>query len=260
MPYCLSRLFLSFYLLISTVTLVVSAQQQVVLGSTSPDIVYLPSLCNVSNMGCFSAWQQIYIDCPSINGTPVIVTSTTGPIPQTGNIVPQLFLTFRASTLYLRTSPFSNATVNFSITADPSGVTITKQVNTNISLIIADNLPESQTTTLGVTFLQGLSPTRFDIESITLNVTNSSATSSYLPTPTLPISSFPPNLSPSSTSAVISNTSQRTGVIIGATLGGVLGSLAISIAGFFIYRRWRRRRIWRSEVDVGIYPMRRRTR
>ncbi|KAG2031666.1 hypothetical protein BDR03DRAFT_875520 [Suillus americanus] len=169
MLHSLSRLFLSFHLLITTVTLVVSAQQQVVLGSTSPEIVYLPSLCNVSNTECFSAWQQIYI----IDGTPVIVTSTTGPISQTGNIVPQLFLTFRASTLYLRTSPFSNATVNFSLTADPSGVTITKQVNTNISLIIADNLPESQTTILGVTFLQGLSPTRFDVESITLNVTNS---------------------------------------------------------------------------------------
>ncbi|KAG2345854.1 hypothetical protein BDR05DRAFT_960165 [Suillus weaverae] len=169
MPHCLSRLFL----LLSTVTLVVFAQQQVVLGSTDPDIVYLPPLCNVSNMGCLSAWQ-IYIQFPSINGTPVIVTSTTGPIPQTGNAVPQLFLTFRASALYLLASPFSNATVNFSLTADPSGVTITKQFNTNIDqLIIANNLPESQTTTLGITFLQGLSPTRFDVESITLNVTNS---------------------------------------------------------------------------------------
>lgn len=56
MPHCLFQLFLSFYLLISTVTLAVSAQQQVVLGSTDPDLVYLPSLCNVSNTGCFSAW------------------------------------------------------------------------------------------------------------------------------------------------------------------------------------------------------------
>lgn len=253
------RLSLSFYLL-RTVTLVVSAQQQVVLGSTNPDIVYVPPLCNVSNTGCSSAWQQIYIDCPSTNGTPVIVTTTTGPIPQSGNLVPQLFLTFRASTIYLRTSPFSNATVNFSITADPSGVTITNQVNTNIDqLIIADNLPESQTSTLGITFLRGLSPTRFDVESITLNVTNSSATSSYLPTLSLPTSSLPPSLSPSSTSTANSTTSQRTGIIIGATVGGVLGSLAISIASFCVYWRWRRRRIWRSEVDVGIYPMRPRT-
>jgi hypothetical protein len=56
MPYRLSRLFLSFYLLIGTVTLVVSAQQQVVLGSTDPDLVYLPPLCNISNIGCLSAW------------------------------------------------------------------------------------------------------------------------------------------------------------------------------------------------------------
>lgn len=259
MPHCLFQLFLSFYLLISTVALAVSAQQQVVLGSTDPDLVYLPSLCNVSNTGCFSAWQ-IYFDFPSIDGTPVIVTSTTGPIPQDGNAVPQLFLTFRASTLYLRTSPLSNATVNFSLTADPSGVTITKQINTNISqLIIADNLPESQTTTLGVTFLQGVSSTRFDVESITLNVTDSSATSSYLPTPSLPMSSFPPSIFTSSASTVNSNTSQRTGIIIGATLGGVLGPLVISIAGFFVYRRWRKRRLRRSEADRGIYSMRQRT-
>lgn len=41
--------------------------------------------------------RQIYIDFPSINGTPVIVTSTTGPIPQAGNAIPQLFLTFRGA-------------------------------------------------------------------------------------------------------------------------------------------------------------------
>jgi hypothetical protein len=74
----------------------------------------------------------------------------------------------------------------------------------------------------------------------------------------LPISSFPPSLSPS-TSTVISNTSQRTDVIIGATLGGVLGPLAISIPGYLFYRRWRRRQMERLEVDVGIYPLRRRT-
>ncbi|KAG0698167.1 hypothetical protein DFH29DRAFT_942556 [Suillus ampliporus] len=251
MPDCLSRLFLCLYLLISTLTLVVCAQQQVVIESTSPDIEYIPQLCNVSttDSGCLSAWQ-INIDIPDIDGTVTVATSTTGPIPQTGNLVPQMFLTFRASTLYLRTSPFSNATVNFSLTADPSGVTITRQVNTTIGLIIADNLPETQMTTLCVTFLQGSSPTRLDIESITLNVTNSSATSSYLPTLSLPTSSFPPSILPSSTSTAKSNASQRTGTIIGGTLGGVLGLLAILIAGIFLYRRWRRHRI-RSEVDVG---------
>jgi hypothetical protein len=75
--------------------------------------------------------------------------------------------------LYLRTSPLSNATVNFSLTAEPSGVTITQQVNTSINLIVAVNLPETQTTTLGITLLQGSSPTRFDVESITLTVANS---------------------------------------------------------------------------------------
>ncbi|KAG1735938.1 uncharacterized protein EDB91DRAFT_1143638 [Suillus paluster] len=252
MPDCLSRLFLCLYLL-STLTLVLRAQQQVVLESTNPDIVYIPQLCNASaaETGCLSAWQT-YIDIPNINGTAAVATGTMGPIPQTGNTPPQMFLTFRASALYLRTSPFSNATVNVSLTADPNGVSITRQVNTSVGLIIAENLPETQTTTLGVTFLQGPSPTRFDVESITLNVTNSSAaSSSYLPTLSLPTSSFPPSLSPSSTSTAKSNASQRTGTIIGGTLGGVLGFLAILIAGTLVYWRWRRRRIRRSETGAG---------
>ncbi|OAX36209.1 hypothetical protein K503DRAFT_772749 [Rhizopogon vinicolor AM-OR11-026] len=230
MPHPLSRLFL-----LSAVILLVSAQQAVVLNSTNPDIVYSPPICTTLT-DCLSSWQ-IY-DIPGL-GTPVV--ATTGPIPQAGNIIPQMYLTFRASTLFLRTSTLSNATVNFSLTAVPSGVSITQQVNTTTSLIIAVNLPETQTTTLGVTFLQGSSPTRFDVESITLIVANGSATSSYLPSISLPTPSLPPTITPSSSSTVTSDTSQRTGTIIGATLGGALGLLVL-ITGILVYRRWHRPR------------------
>lgn len=81
----------------------------------------------------------------------------------------QLYL---ASTLYLRTSSLSNATVNLTLTAEPTDLSITTAVNTSISLIVAVNIPESQTTTLGVTVLQEDVPTRFDVESITLTVSN----------------------------------------------------------------------------------------
>ncbi|OJA15232.1 hypothetical protein AZE42_07982 [Rhizopogon vesiculosus] len=208
MPHPLSRLFL-----LSAVTLLVSAQQAVVLDSTNPDIVYSPPICTTAT-DCLSSWQ-IYDNIPGL-GTPVV--ATTGPIPQAGNIIPQMYLTFRASTLFLRTSTLSNATVNFSLTAVPGGVSITHQVNTTTSLIIAVDLPETQTTTLGVTFLQGSSPTRFDVESITLIVANNSATSSYLPSISLPTPSLPPTITPSSSSAVTSDTSQRTGTIIESPL------------------------------------------
>ncbi|KAJ8591421.1 hypothetical protein M405DRAFT_788871 [Rhizopogon salebrosus TDB-379] len=248
MPDCLSGLFLCLYLL-STALPVVFAQQQVVLQSINPDIVYSPPLCNASaiDAGCLSSWQVDVI--PGI-ATPVV--AATGPIPQTGNIIPQMFLSFRASMLYLRTSPLSNATVNFSLTAEPSGVTITQQVNTSINLIVAVNLPETQTTTLGITLLQGSSPTRFDVESITLTVANSSATSSYLPSISLPTSSRPPTVTPSSTSTATSDTSSQTGTIIGATLGAVLGLLVMLIAGILVYRRLRWPRIRRSDLPAMI--------
>lgn len=53
MPDCLSWLFL----LLSTVTLVVCAQQQIILESTNSDIVYSPPLCNPADTGCLSPWS-----------------------------------------------------------------------------------------------------------------------------------------------------------------------------------------------------------
>ncbi|KAF9224155.1 hypothetical protein BS17DRAFT_780574 [Gyrodon lividus] len=168
MPDSLSQLSLALYF-VDILTLRVFAQQNVILSSTNPDIIYNPPPCSPSFIitGCVSPWQ---LSNDTVPGTTIV--STNGPIPEAGNVVPQMFLSFRASTLYLRTTSLSNATVNLTLTAEPTDVSITTQLNTSISLIVVINLPETQTTTLGVTFLPGDLPTRFDVESITLTVAN----------------------------------------------------------------------------------------
>ncbi|KAF8555866.1 hypothetical protein OG21DRAFT_1460388 [Imleria badia] len=220
MPDSLSRICLILGLLLPAL-----ANQDVVLLSTDPDIIYNPPLCTPSSIvaGCTSPWQ---LSNDTISGTTVVYTD--GPIPQAGNVIPQMFFNFRASALYLRTTSFSNATVNLTLTAEPTDVSITTELNTSISLIAAVNIPDTQTTTLGVTFLQGDLPTRLDIESITLTVANTSATSSFLPSASLPISISPPTVVPSPSVSSTPNSGVTNKVtIISVILGGTLGALLL---------------------------------
>ncbi|KAF8840397.1 hypothetical protein BDN67DRAFT_968586 [Paxillus ammoniavirescens] len=238
MPDSLSRLCLALSFL-GILTLRAFAQENVVLSSTNPDIIYNPPLCSPSSIitGCVSPWQ---VSNDTQTGT--ITVFTNGPIPEAGNVIPQMFLSFRASMLYLRTSSLANATINFTLTAEPGDISITSQLNTSIRLVEVVNLPETQTTTLGITFLVEDVPTRFDVESVTLSVANASATSSFLPSPSLPFSSSPPTLVPFPTATQSSTASDEKATIIGATLGAVLGALIIAIACFVIYRKYRRAR------------------
>ncbi|KAG8221117.1 hypothetical protein J3R82DRAFT_2644 [Butyriboletus roseoflavus] len=204
MPDSLVRIYLALGLLLPAL-----AQQTVLLLSTDPDIIYNPPLCTSSSTkpGCISPWQ---VSNDTIPGTTIVYTN--GPIPQAGNVIPQMFLTFRASTLYLRTTSSSNATVNLTLTAEPTDVSMTTEVNTSISLIVAVNIPEAQMTTLGITFLQGNLPARFDIESITLAVANASSPPIVVSLPTV---SSTPN----------SGAKNNKATIIGAILGSILGAL-----------------------------------
>ncbi|KAI6122614.1 hypothetical protein EDD16DRAFT_1570044 [Pisolithus croceorrhizus] len=159
-----------------------------------------------------------------------------------------MFLTFRASSLYLYPSPLSNATVNFTLTAEPSDASITSMVNTSISIIMAVGLPLTQMTTLGITYIPGDLPTRFDVESIVLVVANASETASYLPSLALPSSSTPP-LFTSSSSPTSSQTSSGVSevTILGATLGSVLGGLVILVIVLSVAlyrRRVKSRTVW----------------
>ncbi|KAI6149639.1 hypothetical protein BKA82DRAFT_4131576 [Pisolithus tinctorius] len=155
------------------------AQQIVVLSSNDPDIIYNPPLfffrCRfwlyqpVSSIVNVRLHLKQLLNHSSVSTT---VISTNGPIPQAGNVIFQMFLTFRASSLCLYPSPVSNATVNLTLAAELSDTSITSMVNTSINIITAVGLPQTQATTLGITFILGDLPTRFDVESITLVVAN----------------------------------------------------------------------------------------
>ncbi|KAI6023794.1 hypothetical protein BKA83DRAFT_344056 [Pisolithus microcarpus] len=211
------------------------AQQIVTLASTDPGIIYNPSLCPSSNAtsDCVSPWQLV--NDSSVSTTAI---STSGPIPQAGNVIPQMFLTFQASSLYLYASPLSNATVNFTLTAEPSDTSITSMVNTSIGVINAVGLPPTQMTTLGITYIPGDLPTRFDVVSITLVVANARHVVLHvlLVDTTLPLPYSPRRRLPTSTQSS-SGVSEVT--ILGATLGSVLGGLVILVVvlSVALYRR-----------------------
>ncbi|EGN96901.1 hypothetical protein SERLA73DRAFT_140747, partial [Serpula lacrymans var. lacrymans S7.3] len=121
----LSPVFLVLLVLNTSIALVF-AQQNVTLQSTAPQIVYSPSLCSNSTTGsCVSAWQVLN----DIPGTSVV--STTGPVPQAGNIIPQMFLSFIGSAAYIYTSSLSTAIINVTLTAYPSEEFITHQIDSS---------------------------------------------------------------------------------------------------------------------------------
>ncbi|KAI0034456.1 hypothetical protein K488DRAFT_37743, partial [Vararia minispora EC-137] len=81
------------------------------------------------------------------------VTTTSGPQNASLSIIPQLFLSLRGTSLTLRTSSISNATANITLTAQPSGTTLTASFNTSSGAISAVNLPPNEDMTLALTYI-----------------------------------------------------------------------------------------------------------
>jgi len=226
-------------------------QQNVSVSNTSPQIIYTPFLCNAttvtSNPDCKGAWRVM-----NINGTNVV--STDGPDAEEANIIPQMFFQFRASALYLTTSVLSNATANLTVFAGSTVIPAT--LNTSVGLVDIVNLIESDITTLTITFVPGPIPSRLDIGSLWLAVTNDTATSSFLPSMTLPPSMSlptftPPSSTASSTSSASSSTSSasntRTQIhkklikdALGLVLGLGLGLTFLTGIGLYYWKRRRR--------------------
>ncbi|EIW75182.1 hypothetical protein CONPUDRAFT_112458 [Coniophora puteana RWD-64-598 SS2] len=220
------------------------AQQTVRIPSTSADIDYSPALCNASvSESCSGVWQ-VLSDVPNTS-----VVATYGPANATGDIIPQAFFSFRASSVQVRTSPYSNATINFTLSAPSTGVFVTKEIQSDVQLIVGADIPDTQVTTLGITFIPQEATTRFDIEYIELNVTNSSATSSFLPSFTLPASSSPPTYFPP-TSTSQSHHSASSGTIAGAVVGSVLGVCAIGVVAGLFYRKRNRGQLRRLSMKM----------
>ncbi|RDB18528.1 hypothetical protein Hypma_000235 [Hypsizygus marmoreus] len=228
-----------------------SNKRNITIPSTSAQIVYTPFVCNAStaltNPRCDGAWQIIDLHKQTF-------VSTNGPAPASANIIPQMFLRFRASALYLSTSALSNSTTN--ITVSNNGTSTAAVFNSSVGVIAVINLPEAETTTVAITYIPDADapfPSRLDIGSLMLTVSDNPATSVFLPSMTLPPSSAPPTFTPHPTSTNTpsqsaepqpQSASNRTKIAeaVGITIGLGLGLTAFSVLGYVCWRRRRRRR------------------
>ncbi|KAF7309516.1 hypothetical protein MIND_00322400 [Mycena indigotica] len=226
--------------------LLVAGSANVSVSNTAHEIIYTPFLCNATTVlidpDCSGAWQ-VQRNTTNIGGIPTV--STRGPSPEGANIIPQMFMAFRASALYLSTSVISNATANFTITS--KSVSATRIVNSAAGLVAIVNLVESELTTLAVTFIPQTTVSRLDIGSILLTVSNRAATSSFLPTMSLPPSMSPPTFIPSTSAspfpskAAARSLPHRAAVTEALSLVLGLGvGLSIIVSALFFW--WRRRR------------------
>ncbi|KAI0923543.1 hypothetical protein AcW1_006468 [Taiwanofungus camphoratus] len=197
------------------------------------------TLISGASGSCNSAWHII----PSPDSPESTVTSTSGPTIGSGNLVPQVFLTFTGLALYIRTSSLSTAIANITLSTQNPAISITTQVDSAAGLITVIGLLENETTTLAITFVASNEPTQLDIGSFTITLPNNGMSPSILPT--LPVSSTLPTFSPIVTTPTQHKSQSQTGAditaeVLGAVLGVVLGT--IGAAGITYYYKKRRQR------------------
>jgi len=189
------------------------------------------------------------------------VTSTIGPDPVAGDIIPQMFLSFIGSAIYIRTSPLSRAATKITISSSsPKSLYTNTQVNSSVGWISAVGLPQDIVLTLAITYVPDSGRRdgdggRLDIQFITISVANTSATSSFLPLLPLPATRTPPIYSYSQT-PTSSVHKQSKGAIIGESLASALGVVIFASVGTTVVLRRRKRikmRIEASEQDWGDY-------
>lgn len=250
---------LLFVLLACAIFPIATAQvvQNVTLQNTDDDLIYVPELC-VDGEACLGGWMVVGL-AGSSNGS---VTTTNGPDASFGNILPQVYLTFRGSALYVKTSDVSNATANLTVSSLPSGTLESRVFEPSRDFWAFEDLDESQLTTVAVTYLpdqDGEGPSRLDIDFVKISVSDASVTSSFLPSPTLPTSAFTPRFAPPSTLSAppptITSSSLRrqpTGAIVGETIAGfVVALLVITLIVVFVWRRDRRKRAEQERKETN---------
>jgi len=241
---------------------VIKAQSQnATIVSTAPQIVWSPAVCNASlvNGNCSSAWQVS-------NASGTEITSTNGPDPAAEDIIPQMFLAFQGSAIYIRTSSPSTAMANATISSSSlKPVDLDAQFNSSTGWITAVGLPDDRPLTLGITYVpdpngQNGDAGRLDIKFILVTVANASATSSYLPSIILPTTSIVPKFTHSQTPTTHPSHKQSKGAIIGESLGSVLGVIFFVGAGVAVvfWRRKRRDTKRREALEWGDYERGRR--
>ncbi|KZT68714.1 hypothetical protein DAEQUDRAFT_317870 [Daedalea quercina L-15889] len=225
-------LFLLFTLFRATVV-----AGNVTIQSTAPEIVYSPPACNATASTCQSAWQIV----PSLDDPDVLVTTTSGPTNGSAALVPQLFLTFTGTTLYIRTSSASTAVTNVSLATQYPDFAITSRVDTATAngLITVVGLPSDRATTLTMTYVASEAETRLEISNITIVTTSNASPFSSSP---LPSSTTIPTFSPAISPAMTAYTSKQTrDDIVAEVLGAILGVvLCLFVVAGLVF--WRKRR------------------
>nr|GAT56614.1 predicted protein [Mycena chlorophos] len=234
--------------ILSCFVLRAAGSANVSVSNTAPEIEYTPFLCNApssaSNSGCSGGWNAT-----NIGGIPTV--STFGPASGGEDIVPQMFMAFRASAFYMSTSVDSNATANFTVASNTS--LQTHVVNSADGLVSIVGLDETQLTSLVITFIPQSNASQLDIGSILLTVSDPDATSSFLPTETLPPSmSLPTYVSTSATSTTTSTVQALPHrAEIAEALSLVLGvGIGLCIIAGCIFFWWRRRKKLRQQRQV----------
>ncbi|KAK7440451.1 hypothetical protein VKT23_017089 [Stygiomarasmius scandens] len=222
------------------------SMQDVPIPNQDPQITYSPFLCNTSNNVSFDAecnggWQVLVVDETQ-------VVATQGPNAATAGIIPQMFLRVRASAVIITTSSLSNATMNVTVSAGDASVNV--QANSSLGVVGIFNLYEAEITTIVLTYISeaGVNSSRLDVGTITAQVTGDQASSSILPTATLPPSVSVPEFIPpatSSSSPVGSSSSnnhkQLVADAVGLTVGLGLGLTAVCVVGYLFWKRKRRK-------------------
>ncbi|KAI5895676.1 uncharacterized protein SCHCODRAFT_02573574 [Schizophyllum commune H4-8] len=236
-------------LLLTIARFVLGAQEDVIISLTSPAIVYVPFLCDAGD-DCDGGWQRTTTE----TGAMVIITN--GSSQDALDIVPQMFIQFRASALHLATSAFSTADVD--MTVSQGKTTISQNVTSRTGLITVIGLNSTALTTLSLTYVP---PGRLDLGQLWATVDDEIATvsSSYLPplttppTATLPTYTTATNGGPTIVVSQPPRPHQKLDLAypLGLTLGLSFGLTLLATGAYLVWRRWKqyKRKKWEEEAQ-----------
>ncbi|KAI5833168.1 hypothetical protein K523DRAFT_324714 [Schizophyllum commune Tattone D] len=236
-------------LLLTIARFVLGVQEDVIISLTSSAIVYVPFLCDAGD-DCDGGWQRATTE------TGAMVITANGSSEDALDIVPQVFMQFRASALHLATSAFSTADVEVAVSQDNSS--ISQNVTSRTGLITVIGLNSTALTTLSLTYVP---PGRLDLSQLWATVEDeiASVSSSYLPPLTTPPTATLPAYSTLTSGGPTIVVSQPPtphlkldlAYPLGLTLGLSLGLTLLATGAYLVWRRRKqhKRKKWEEEAQ-----------
>jgi len=222
--------------------------------NTSSQVVWTPSPCNSSSSGGHRADGWWY----SQDASGIEKVSTLGPSASEGDMIPQMFLLFQGSGIFIRTSTASTALANVSVSC-PSNLSFAQRhevFNTSSRWWGTSDLSTNATLLFSLTYAnsgeneKGKVEGVLEIEEIRVTSFHTPAIPSSSPSLSLPISILPSNSHPTVSSFTSTHRKQTAKAIAGAVLGSVLGLCALLGLGFgILVWRSKRRKRWVAETQ-----------